>query len=88
MDPTRPASSTGEEGEELLTIKEIAEEFGISRQALHRLRSRGVFPSPVMTGGSTRLRFERSAVEAYFAAHPKRPGRRTDLTREAPPAEE
>lgn len=74
-----PGTHEAEGKDELLTIAEIVERFGISRQALHRLRARGIFPAPESETGSTRLRWKASAVEAHFAAHPKRPGRRTDL---------
>lgn len=62
-----------------MTITEISQRFGISRQALHGLRSRGVFPEPVPTRGSTRLKWREADVSAYFQANPKRPGTRTDL---------
>lgn len=74
-----PGTHDAEEEDELLTIADIVERFGISRQALYGLRSRGVFPAPEPGPGSTRLRWRESVVTAYFRANPKRPGRRTDL---------
>lgn len=62
----------------LLTVPEITERYGISRQAIHTYRQRGVFPQPAPEQGSTRLRFREDEVEVFFAANPKRPGRRTD----------
>lgn len=62
----------------LLTVPEITERHGISRQAIHAYRTAGVFPQPAQGQGSTRLRFREDEVDAFFAANPKRPGRRTD----------
>lgn len=62
----------------LLTVPEITERYGISRQAIHTYRQRGVFPQPAPEQGSTRLRFREDEVDAFFVANPKRPGRRTD----------
>lgn len=66
-------------GDELLTIAEVCERFDISRTTLHRMRARGGFPDAELSPGSTRPRFRESAVRAFIAAHPKRPGARTDL---------
>jgi predicted DNA-binding transcriptional regulator AlpA len=68
----------------LLTVPEITERYGISRQAIHAYRQRGVFPQPAPEQGSTRLRFREDEVDAFFVANPKRPGRRTDR----PPTDE
>jgi transposase-like protein len=64
-----------------MTIAEICAEHGVSRQTLHRLRADpgSGFPEPLVIPGSTRAKYPRAAVAAYFAAHPLRPGRRTDL---------
>lgn len=62
----------------LLTVPEITERYGISRQAIHTYRQRGVFPHPAPEQGSTRLRFREDEVDAFFVANPKRPGKRTD----------
>lgn len=64
----------------LLTVPEITQRYGISRQAIHTYRQRGVFPQPAPEKGSTRLRFREDEVAAFFAANPKQPGKRTDLT--------
>ncbi|SEO83952.1 Helix-turn-helix domain-containing protein [Actinacidiphila rubida] len=61
-----------------MTVSEIAEAHGVSRQTVHAYRSRGTFPKPVEGEGSTRPRFREDEVAAFFAANPKRPGRRTD----------
>ncbi|MFZ3473123.1 helix-turn-helix transcriptional regulator [Streptomyces sp. 4.24] len=64
---------------ELLTMAQIMERFDISRTTLHSLRKRGQFPPSEVEPGSTRQRWDAVVVAAYFEAHPKRPGRRTDL---------
>lgn len=81
---TVPEEVPAERGDELLTITEISQRFEISRQALHVLRSKGVFPEPAPTRGSTRLKWREADVRAYFQAHPKRPGTRTDLRGDSP----
>ena len=78
--PETPAPEEGRKTK-LVTIAEISTKYNISRQAVHRLRVRGVFPPPVSTEGSTRTRFDEDAVDAYFKANPKRQGRRIDLER-------
>jgi predicted DNA-binding transcriptional regulator AlpA len=65
--------------DELLTIAQIMQRFGVSRQTLHRWRSRGLFPAPEPNPGSTRMKWRESKVAAFIAANPKRPGTRTDL---------
>lgn len=65
-----------------MTVNEIADEHGVSRQTVHTYRRRGVFPKAVEGEGSTRPRFREDEVTAFFIANPKRPGRRTD--RETP----
>jgi len=66
-----------------MTIAEICAEHGVSRQTLHAIRANpdSGFPEGVVEKGSTRPKYRRSAVAAYFEAHPLRPGRRTDLER-------
>ncbi|HEY9474411.1 MAG TPA: helix-turn-helix domain-containing protein [Mycobacteriales bacterium] len=68
----------------LLTISEIAERHGVSRQTLHNLRRRGVFPPPVAVENSTRARFDADAVAAYFAANPKQPGKKLEARLKPP----
>jgi predicted DNA-binding transcriptional regulator AlpA len=63
-----------------MTTSEIAAEHGVSRQSIHAYRRSGAFPRPVEGEGSTRPRFRADEVAAYFAAHPPRPGKRTDLS--------
>ncbi|MFH9013988.1 helix-turn-helix transcriptional regulator [Streptomyces sp. NPDC017943] len=63
----------------LMTVTEIAEEHGVSRQTVHSYRTRGSFPKPVEGEGSTRPRFRADEVAAWFTANPPRPGKRTDL---------
>jgi predicted DNA-binding transcriptional regulator AlpA len=65
-----------------MTVKEIADEHEVSRQAIHTYRRRGTFPQPVEGEGSTRLRFRSDEVDAFFKANPKQPGKRTDLAPE------
>lgn len=74
----------GEHEDKLLTIADICTRHGVSRQTLHNLRVKGVFPQPVPAPGSTRQRWWESAVDEYFEEHPLRPGARTDLTRDQP----
>jgi predicted DNA-binding transcriptional regulator AlpA len=63
-----------------MTVSEIAQEHGVSRQSVHSYRTtRGDFPKPVEGEGSTRPRFRADDVAAWFAANPPRPGKRTDL---------
>lgn len=70
----------------LLTVPEIVEKHGISRQTIHAYRQRGTFPQPAPEqGGSTRLRFREDEVDAFIAANPKRPGRRPRTDRESAP---
>lgn len=56
-----------------MTVTEIAEEHGVSRQTIHTYRRTGVFPSPVEGEGSTRRRFREDEVAAFFKANPKQP---------------
>lgn len=71
----------------MMTVSEIAEEHGVSRQSIHAYRRRGTFPQPVTDEGSTRPRFRADEVAAFFAANPRRPGKRTDRSDpEATPA--
>lgn len=78
-EPTTPKS-----GDDLLSIAEICDEYGVSRQALHARRAdpAGGFPEGVVPPGSTRAKYRRSDLDSYFAAHPVAPGRRTDLQRD------
>lgn len=79
--PDEPTRSAG--GDEPMTITEICDEHGVSRQTLHKLRAdpESGFPQPLGTPGSTRPRYSRRLVAEFFEAHPLRPGRRTDLER-------
>lgn len=72
-----PENPKREGSPRLLTVPEIVEKHGISRQTIHAYRQRGVFPQPAPEqGGSTRLRFREDEVDAFIAANPKRPGGR------------
>jgi hypothetical protein len=75
--------TTPERGDELMTIAEICAEHGVSRQTLHTLRTNpdSGFPEGVVEPGSTRAKYRRAEVAAYFVKNPLRPGRRTDLQR-------
>lgn len=66
-----------------MTITEICAEHGVSRQTLHSLRAdpNSGFPAGVIERGTTRPKYPRGLVAAYFEANPLRPGRRTDLER-------
>ncbi|MFM9594136.1 GIY-YIG nuclease family protein [Streptomyces scabiei] len=65
----------------LLSIREIMARHGVSRQGLHTHRQHPEFPAPFADAGSSRPRWRAVAVDAYFTAHPKRQGERTDLQR-------
>lgn len=67
-----------EEVPDLLSIAQIEKRFAVTRQTVHNLRRRGVFPEPVTTPGSTRLRWDAVTVAAYFAANPKQPGKKIE----------
>ena len=63
-----------------MTIPEIAERRGLSRQRVHRIaRSDPKFPAPVVEPGTTRLKYPTDAVDEYFDTRVLQPGRRTDL---------
>lgn len=81
-----PQNSGGQEVPELLTIAEIADRFDVSRQTVHNLRRKGVFPEGQMASNSTRLVFDAAAVAAYFEANPKQPGKKIEK-RLKPPGE-
>lgn len=78
-----PNNPEPEGGARLMTVAEIAERYGVSRQTVHSYRRRGDFPQPVQGEGSTRLRFRAGEVAAFFAKNPKQQGRRTDRARQA-----
>jgi predicted DNA-binding transcriptional regulator AlpA len=63
----------------LITIKQIAEEHGVSRSSVHTYRRSSTFPQPVPAEGSTRIRYRADEVAAWFEANPKQQGKRTDL---------
>jgi hypothetical protein len=65
-----------------MTISEIAEMVGRSRQLVHRLAANDpAFPDVVKEPGSTRPRYRRSAVAEFWAAREAglQQGRRTDI---------
>jgi predicted DNA-binding transcriptional regulator AlpA len=70
----------------LITITEIAEEYGVSRATVHNYRRSGTFPRPAPVEGTekTKLRFRADEVSAWFEANPKQQGRRTDLATKQP----
>jgi predicted DNA-binding transcriptional regulator AlpA len=71
-----PKSPDQEGSPRLMTVKEIAEEHGVSRVSIHTYRRRGTFPQPVEGEGTTRLRFRAEEVAAFFEANPKQPGKK------------
>ncbi|WP_225840290.1 AlpA family transcriptional regulator [Streptomyces sp. NK08204] len=79
-----PKSPDSEGVPRLMTVSEIAQEHGVSRQTVHSHRRRGAFPKPVEGEGSTRPRFRADEVAAFFAANPKQPGKR----RSSPPEQQ
>ncbi|WP_373305524.1 helix-turn-helix transcriptional regulator [Streptomyces inusitatus] len=75
MSEERPARG----GDDLLSLAQIKQRFGVSRTTIHGWRARGDFPDPEPTPGSTRLRWRESAVARFMENNPKRQGARTDL---------
>jgi predicted DNA-binding transcriptional regulator AlpA len=74
--PENPES----EGSRLITLKQIEQEHGVSRSALHTYRRSASFPQPVSVEGSTKIQYRASEVAAWFQANPPQQGKRTDLT--------
>lgn len=81
-----PQEPKEKEVRELLSISEIADRFDVSRQTVHNLRRKGVFPAPEPVENSTRVRWDAAVVRAFFEANPKQPGKKIEL-RIQPPAE-
>ena len=73
--PKNPES----EGSRLITLKQIEQEHGVSRSALHTYRRSASFPQPVPVEGSTKVQYRASEVDAWFQANPPQQGKRTDL---------
>lgn len=60
-----PRSGPATEG--LITLAEIANELGVARQSIWKLRRSGRFPEPVrVTAGRRLIRFRRSDIEAWM----------------------
>ncbi|WP_431959343.1 helix-turn-helix transcriptional regulator [Actinacidiphila sp. bgisy160] len=65
-----------EEEVALLTVPQIAERRGWSRQGVHdRIANDPDFPEAVLVPGSTRPRWPADAVDRYFDTHPKAQGK-------------
>lgn len=63
-----------------MTITEIADLLERSRQLIHRLATTDPsFPAPIVEAGSTRPKYDRAAVLAWWENRDVRQGRRTDL---------
>lgn len=73
--PENPES----EGSRLITLKQIEQEHGVSRSALHTYRRSTSFPQPVPVEGSTKIQYRAREVAEWFRANPPQQGRRTDL---------
>ncbi|MFF1483112.1 DUF6221 family protein [Streptomyces sp. NPDC058319] len=73
--PNSPES----EGSRLITLKQIEQEHGVSRSALHTYRRSASFPQPVPVEGSTRIQYRADEVASWFEANPPQQGKRTDL---------
>jgi predicted DNA-binding transcriptional regulator AlpA len=73
--PENPES----EGSRLITLKQIEQEHGVSRSALHTYRRSASFPQPVPVEGSTKIQYRADEVAAWFEANPPQQGKRTDL---------
>lgn len=76
-----PKNPEREGSPRLMTISEIAAEYGVSRTSVHNYRRGGTFPRPAPVEGTekTKLRFRADEVAAWFEANPKQQGKRTDL---------
>jgi predicted DNA-binding transcriptional regulator AlpA len=75
-----PGDESDEEAPKLMTIPQIAERRGMTRQRVHRIASTDPkFPAPVLEPGSTRVKYPAEAVDEYFRTRVIQPGRRTDL---------
>ena len=68
------------EGSRLITLRQIEQEHGVSRSALHTYRRSASFPQPVPVEGSTKIQYRADQVAAWFEANPPQQGKRTDLT--------
>ncbi|MFD5675586.1 hypothetical protein [Streptomyces sp. NPDC127040] len=74
------STPTPEEHPERMTITQIAALLERSRQLIHRLATTDEsFPEPIIEAGSTRPKYERAAIEEWWANRDVRQGRRTDL---------
>jgi len=63
-----------------MTITEIAALLGRSRQLIHRLATTdATFPRPLLEAGSTKPKYDRAAVLAWWENRDVQQGRRTDL---------
>ena len=76
-----PKNPEREGSPRLLSINQIAVEYGVSRSTVHTYRRNGTFPQPAPVEGmeKTKLRFRADEVAAWFKANPKQQGKRTDL---------
>lgn len=74
--PKNPES----EGSRLITLRQIEQEHGVSRSALHTYRRAASFPQPVQVEGSTKVQYRAAEVAAWFEANPPQQGKRTDLS--------
>ncbi|MFF6903424.1 helix-turn-helix transcriptional regulator [Streptomyces hydrogenans] len=71
------------EGPRLMTIPEIAEHRGLSRQRVHRIaKTDPAFPHPVVVPGTTRMKYPQDAIDEYFDTRVLQPGRRTDIEKQ------
>jgi predicted DNA-binding transcriptional regulator AlpA len=73
------------EGSRLITLKQIEQEHGVSRSALHTYRRSTSFPQPVQVEGSTKIQYRAEDVAAWFEANPPQQGKRTDLAPQPEP---
>ena len=74
------STPTPEEQPERMTITQIAALVGRSRQLIHRLATTdAAFPEPIIEAGTTRPKYNRAAIEEWWANRDVRQGRRTDL---------
>lgn len=76
-----PENPEREGSPRLMSISEIAAEYGVSRTTVHSYRRSRSFPRPAPVEGTekTKLRFRADEVAEWFAANPKQQGKRTDL---------
>lgn len=71
-----PKNPEREGSPRLISIKQIAEEHGVSRSSVHTYRRSATFPQPAPVEGSTRIQYRADEVAAWFEANPPQQGKK------------